>query len=259
MFSSRTVAAERAAISPQSPMWGEHRSRYKFASDYVRDKLVLDIACGTGFGEPILVAAGAKAVIATDYSAAAARVTNEMRTARTSVLRTDGTNLPFSDETFDVVTSFETVEHIAQCDRFVGELRRVLKSDGVMIMSTPNALYTRPINGTPRNPYHVYEFTPIEFDSLLLRHFVQVDLVGQRVSKRYRICPYWELPEMLPNDPLSRFKIIVNKIQSRLPVSIREGLSKALQGRSFFPGEDDFVFSREELEVGYVQVAVCRP
>jgi SAM-dependent methyltransferase len=254
-----TISAERASITPDSPMWGEHRSRYHFAAPYVAGKTVLDIACGTGFGEQILIDAGVARVFAADYSEEALLTTKELGTQSTDLLRTDGTLLPFENGTFDAVTSFETVEHIPDYERFVAELRRVLKDDGVMIMSTPNAYYTRPVNGKPVNPFHVYEFTPEEFGTLLGRYFSSVKLYGQRVTQRYRICPYWELPDMLPTDVFSKLRIGLWKMQVRLPVAIREGLSKITSGQAFFPGEGDFVFSPDELNTGYVQVAVCRP
>ncbi|CAN5582956.1 hypothetical protein BH10ACI2_BH10ACI2_12940 [soil metagenome] len=251
--------AERATLTPDSPMWGEHRSRYHFAAPYAAGKSVLDIACGTGFGEQILVDAGVGRIFAADYSEDALLTTKELRTRNTDLLRTDGTSLPFEDGTFDVITSFETVEHIPDYVGFVRELRRVLKKDGVMIMSTPNAHYTRPVNGVPINPFHVYEFTPEEFQDLLTRNFSGIELYGQRVTKNRRICPYWELPDMLPTDALSRIRIKLWKLQVRMPGAVREGLSRIATGRSFFPGENDFIFSKDELKTGYVQVAVCRP
>lgn len=253
------LPAERATLYPGSPMWGEHRSRYHFAAEFVKGKTVLDIACGTGFGEQILIDAGAKQVLASDYSEEALQITKKLNTPRTAIFRSDGTRLPFADNSIEVITSFETVEHIENYEGFVADLRRVLRNDGAMIMSTPNALYTRPVNGKPVNPFHVYEFTPDEYEALLKRHFSDVKLFGQRVSERYRICPYWELPDMLPGDPLSKVKIIINKLQSRLPESLRENLSQAIQGRSFYPDENDFIFKPEELRTGYVQVAICRP
>jgi SAM-dependent methyltransferase len=240
-------------------MWGEHRSRYHFAAKYVDGRTVLDIACGTGFGAKILAEAGAATVIAADYSIDALEVTSEMNAAKIAPLRTDGTRLPFADGMIDAVTSFETVEHIPDHDKFVSELKRVLREDGVAVMSTPNALYTKPVNGKPINPFHVYEFTPDEFGRLLKKHFSSVELYGQRVVQDYRICPYWEKPDMLPRDLVSRSRIALWKLQCRLPAGLREGLSQIFTGRQFFPGENDFSFSAEELNAGYVQVAVCRP
>lgn len=252
-------SAERATLLAGSPMWGEHRSRYHFAAEFVRGKTVLDIACGTGFGIKILIDAGAKEILATDMSAEALETSREVLPLDAYLFRSDGTRLPFEDASIDAITSFETVEHIPNYEDFVAELRRVLKPDGVMVMSTPNAYYTKPVNGKPRNPFHVYEFTPEEYERLLRKHFTKVELFGQRVAPEYRICPFWELPEMLPTDFKSKILIALWKMQVRFPAALRENLSKSLHGRSFFPGENDFVFSSTELKSGYVQVAVCRP
>lgn len=253
------LSEERATLLPDSPLWGEHRSRYHFAAKFVSGKTVLDIACGTGFGMKILADAGAKYILATDMSEDALQISREVLSAGSDLLRSDGTRLPFEDASIDAVTSFETVEHVPNYEDFVAELRRVLKNDGVLVMSTPNALYTKPVNGKPCNPFHVYEFTPEEFRELLQKHFGTVELFGQRVTAERRICPFWELPEMLPTDFKSRVLIALWKMQVRLPANLRENLSRTLRGTSFFPGENDFVFSPAELKSGYVQVAVCRP
>lgn len=253
------MAAERASLQKGTPMWGEHRARYHFAAPLVKGKTVLDIACGTGFGAKMLVQQGAATVVGIDYSEEALKLTKACGTADIDVVRADGTKLPFDDGSIDAVTSFETVEHIPDHKTFVKEIRRVLSPDGIAIMSTPNALYTQPVNGVPANPFHIYEFTPGEFQELLEDHFSSVRMYGQRVAPEYRICPYWEKPGMLPTDPVSRMKIVAWKLQARLPGMFRDRLSQLTTGRSFFPDEHDFVFSEAELMTGYVQVAVCIP
>jgi len=47
------------------------------------------------------------------------------------------TQLPFADETFDVVSAFDVVEHCADDSRAVGELARVLVPTGRMLLSVP--------------------------------------------------------------------------------------------------------------------------
>jgi ubiquinone/menaquinone biosynthesis C-methylase UbiE len=254
-----SIAAERATLFAGTAEWGEHRSRYHFAVPHLAAGTVLDLACGTGFGTEILARSGVESVVAADYSPDALKTTRELNVPHTSVIRVDGTRLPFEEASFDSITSFETVEHIADYTTFVTELRRVLKPGGVMVMSTPNANYTRPVNGVPANPYHVYEFTPDEFRELLSPSFSRVELYGQRVSAEYRICPHWEKPDMLPKDAVSRLKTILWKIQARLPASLREQIAMTVSGRPFYPGENDYVFSEAELATGYVQVAVCHP
>jgi hypothetical protein len=49
------------------------------------------------------------------------------------------------------------------------------------------------------------------------------------------------------------------KVENRLPFPIKDGMSRLLHNRAFFPGEFDFDFVPEQVERGHVTVAVCRP
>jgi SAM-dependent methyltransferase len=85
------------------------------------------------------------------------------------------------DDGFDVVVSFETIEHLAQQAEMLAEIRRVLKPEGVLIISSPN----RPVYSEGRNyhnEFHVKELDFAEFDALLQPHFGQVDYYGQRLA-----------------------------------------------------------------------------
>ncbi len=236
-------------------MWGEHRSRYHFAVTEARGKVVLDVACGTGFGAPILRGGGARAVIGFDLSwdALVACAPGD----GTLFCNSDGTRLPVRDASFDMVTSFETIEHIPNYKDFLRELHRVLRPDGVLVMSTPNALHTKPVNGVPTNPYHVKEFTPAEFHELLSSQFGSVDVYGQRPSAEHRPCPYWEAPD-IPRSLGSRLVAMSWKAAARLPRGAREGLWRAWRGVSFHPGEHDFVYETAGVEHAHVLVGVCR-
>jgi len=145
-----------------------HASRYDFAGPYVVDRSVLDIACGTGYGMGSCAPARAR-------SSASTRTSMRWLAARRAdggqALVGDGTRLPFADGTFDAVTSFETLEHLDDRDRFLAELKApVLKPGGVCLLSTPNANYTEPIDGR-RATFHVHEYTPDELDGALRRQF----------------------------------------------------------------------------------------
>ncbi|MDQ3816838.1 MAG: methyltransferase domain-containing protein [Acidobacteriota bacterium] len=257
--SDESLAVERVSLIPGSPWWGEHRSRYHFAGRFVAGQKVLDIACGTGFGGPILLNAKAASVLGIDISREGLEEARRELSDRYYLCQADGTRLPLRDNSIEVITSFETLEHTPFYRELLGEFRRVLMPEGVLILSTPNALYTKPVDGKPLNPFHVREFTPLELREMLSSCFSRVELLGQRTHPRYRICPHWELPENLPRDLASRLKVVAWKVQCRMPEPLREGISRLLWGRSFYPGEHDFIFAPEEVERGHVLVAVCRP
>ncbi|NJM51942.1 MAG: class I SAM-dependent methyltransferase [Blastocatellia bacterium] len=96
---------------------------------YIKDKQVLDIACGTGYGLAFLKGS-AKSVTGVDVDIEAAKQAKSECDEKAHVLLGDGTNLPFHDESFDVVTSFETLEHLHDRKLFLSELKRVLKPNG---------------------------------------------------------------------------------------------------------------------------------
>jgi SAM-dependent methyltransferase len=175
-----------------------------------------------------------------------------------TVMVSDGCRLPFADATFDVVTSFETIEHLEDRAQFIAELRRVLKPDGLLILSTPNALFTEPVNGKPRNPFHVFEYTPDELTKELRGYFAEVEHFGQILNPAFGITPFQDHQQKLPRNLNTQAKLLGWKVFNKLPVSIRENLSQALWGRPFYPGENDYLFERDALAAGHVQVALCR-
>jgi SAM-dependent methyltransferase len=258
-IAQQEIASERLTLVPSSPWWGEHRSRYHFAGRFMAGRTVLDIACGTGFGGPILSAAGAARVVGMDLSWDGLEEAARSGCALRDLCRADGVRLPLRDGSFEAVTSFETLEHVARSEAFVAELRRVLEPSGILVLSTPNALVTQPVDGKPRNPFHVREFTPDELRGLLGRHFGRVELLGQRPHPRFRPCPYWEPRAALPRGLGGRLRVWRWKAQCRLPAPLREGLSRRIDRRGFYPGEADFTFAREGLELAHVLVAVCYP
>lgn len=252
-----TEVKERVDPDPLSPWWGEHRSRYHFATKWAHRAKVLDCGCGTGFGLEILEAADATLVVGVDNSWEAISRAHENSGKGIGLCQGSGTKLPFQDGSIDLVVSFETIEHLDDDIGFLSEIHRVLRPTGLLILSTPNALHTRPVDGQPRNPFHFREYEPDQLEALLIQIFSQVTLRGQVVSDAYPINPYWEHPENLPRDPRGRLAVLIWRVQNRLPPRLKEWLSRTLHNRSFYPGEYDFVFLKEGIRRAHVTVAIC--
>jgi ubiquinone/menaquinone biosynthesis C-methylase UbiE len=160
----------------------EHLERYNFASTYVRDRNVLDAASGTGFGSSKLIDDGAKNVIGIDCSLTALDYSKKhFGSSIIEYIRGDVTKMPFSSNIFDVVISFETIEHVQEYQEYLDECHRVLKPGGVFICSTPNKKLWSP-GKQPPNKYHIREFFRDDFLYILAKKFTNLTLYGQ--SKR---------------------------------------------------------------------------
>lgn len=159
----------------------EHWHRYAFALELARGRHVLDAASGEGYGAALL-ARSAASVLGVDLSAEAvahaqARYGSpRLRFEQGDVLRLDGV----ADASIDLVVSFETLEHLADHDALLSAFARVLKPDGLLLVSTPDRHTYSELAGH-RNPHHVRELYREEFEALLSRHFARHRLYGQRV------------------------------------------------------------------------------
>lgn len=249
-------ASERIGQDRASPLWAEHRSRYLYASRFTVGRKVLDVACGEGIGFDVLTPS-ARLVVGVDVSF------EGLRSARSSVAgpavlcQGDGRALPFADGTFEVITSFETIEHIPDDRSFIEEVRRVIRADGTLLLSTPNGAYSDPLGG-PENPFHVREYREQDLYKLLSQYWSQVEILRQRTSDVYGVCPYWEPKEQIPRDLHTRFGVALWKLERRLPGRVAAWASRRLSHRDLYPGESDFVITSEGRD-GHVLVAICRP
>jgi SAM-dependent methyltransferase len=251
---------ERVLSDDASPWFMEHAARYRLAAGYVAGRSVLDVACGTGFGAARLMDAGATRVIGLDIAWDALTTASRLGLRDVGLCRADALSLPVADESVDVVTSFETIEHLRDGQAFIAEVRRVVnQTHGIVILSTPNAYATQPVDNVPKNPYHVREYYPEELTSLLAEHFPSVELKGQVVSRDYGYCPYWVTPASPASTVRQRLSGIGWKLERRLlPDSWKDSVSRLIHRRAFYPSDTDFVFDSSAVEVGHVTVAICK-
>jgi ubiquinone/menaquinone biosynthesis C-methylase UbiE len=152
----------------------DHEARYRWAARALAGKDVLDAACGLGYGMRILVDAGAKSVVGIDKSAAAIERARGKLGQGAELVVGDLHELPFESRSFDAVVCFEAIEHVARPELVLDELKRVLREDGALLLSTPNrAVY---VHG---NVHHVHEYLPSELNETLLSRFRHVAVYAQ--------------------------------------------------------------------------------
>ena len=163
-------------------IWYEHWHRYVFARRLAAGKRVLDAACGEGYGSTLL-AATASEVIGVDVdetSIAHAKARYGSSTPNLSFERRDATQLEFPNARFDLVVSFETLEHVAAQDALIDGFARVLTDDGVLVISSPDKREYSEVTGY-RNEFHVRELYREELLALLKPHFPSIRLYGQKL------------------------------------------------------------------------------
>jgi len=246
---------ERQGLDSSTPWWSLHLARYAFARPFVASGRVLDVACGSGYGLSLLGQAGARP-FGVDVSMAAALEARGCN-LEARVLVADGTKLPFQDRSFDAIVSFETIEHLQNRGGFVRELSRVLRDEGLLILSTPNAIHTRPLNGKPQNPFHCYEYTPEELRAALLPCFASTHLLGQSLDRRFLVPPFWDEQERLAREG-RRIAVLLWRALHKLPRPWGDLGSNLLWGHSLVPAVEDYRFEEADLASAPVLVAVGR-
>lgn len=187
-----------------------HLQRYLFASDYASGKRILDASCGAGYGSYFLKTKGAMEVHGVDICAEAIAFAKHyyfIDNVRFEIM--DVEDMRFDNNFFDVVVSFETVEHLRQTSKFFSELTRVLKQDGLFIFSVPNKQYYS--DAGIKNRFHFNEM-----------YYADIERLSRQFFKRSRF--YYQLiPDL--DKSLVRFLKKVN-INFLLPHYIKRKLTR---------------------------------
>ncbi|MEJ0054734.1 MAG: class I SAM-dependent methyltransferase [Bacteroidota bacterium] len=118
--------------------------------------------------------------------------------------------LPYKDNSFDSVVSFQVIEHIQDDTLFLKEILRVLRPGGVALITTPNR-----IQSLSRNPWHIREYTSKELTQLAQKIFPKVEMKG--VTGNEKVMTYHERNRKSVNK-IMRWDIF--DLQHRLPASI---------------------------------------
>src|SRR5262249_28254969 len=158
----------------------EHVHRYLVAREYAKGKDVLDIACGEGFGSAILAKAAWTVVGVDIASEAIEHAAICYRLGNVQFKQGSCAEIPLDNDSIDLVVSFETIEHHDEHKAMMAEIKRVLRPDGLVIISSPDKKEYS-ILPNYRNPFHVRELFKEEFEDLLRAYFKNVALLSQRI------------------------------------------------------------------------------
>jgi len=172
---------ERLVTSLNGDIVWEHLHRYAFATELAAGKDVLDIACGEGYGS-FLLAGQARFVTGVDVSfESISHAQGKYVRKNLRFCTGDCRLIPLQNQTVDLVVSFETLEHIAEHQAFLSEIRRVLRPGGILVISSPDK---QNYSEKPKheNPFHAKELYRDEFRAVLGGFFQNSTLLSQRVA-----------------------------------------------------------------------------
>lgn len=152
-----------------------HQAAYELAARHGRGRSVLDLGCGSGYGSAQLARSGCE-VVGVD------RVSpdGEHRGTARFVLADLGA-MPLRPRCFDLVVSFQVVEHLTDPQPYLDAIAGLMRPDGLAILTTPNLMTSDGVN-----PYHVHEYTSEELADLLAGYFKDVEMQGVGMSPPIR-------------------------------------------------------------------------
>ncbi len=258
---------------------------YVKAARLAAGKNVLDLGCNIGYGTSILSEQAGRTVGAdvSRRAVAAARKKFKRDNIEFKLLGSD--HLPFFGGEFDLVTSFQVIEHVIDTGRYLNDIKRVLRPGGVALFTTPNSLIRLDPGMKPWNKFHVREYDPESFSALLGKYFSRVEIWGLFADEplysidlnrvlRYREAARRKAADEAVQTRLSVPARILTGLKTRIPAPIRSWLkyrlvpSRSGGARPVNRGEGEFLFSeryrmeslfyrRDSLSTALDLLAVC--
>jgi SAM-dependent methyltransferase len=203
----------------------DHLERYKFACGFVKGKSVLDIACGVGYAGPMFIQSGAISYNGVDINEKLVSYAND-NYASELITYSVGDICTFKiEKQFDLISCFETIEHVKNYETAIRNLHSLLKPGGLLLISSPNRIVTSPnaltLNDKPSNEFHTQEFIPEELLSILVKNGFVADsssLYGQRQREKvYRNRYYRKIIYTIFGNPDIKKSPELTKVVDKIP------------------------------------------
>jgi len=227
-------------VPAENYWYRRHLAVYEWIAARVAGAVVLDMACGEGYGSDVLARDAARVV----------GVDGNPEAHEHARLRYTSPNLSFQwgavesygePASFDAVVFLQTIEHVIDPPAVLAHFRSILKPGGAAYVSTPNVLKLAPAGQTKSdNPWHLREYRAGEFTELCRGAFAHVEMLGLFHARKLRL---HELALALGWDAVHK----------------RTGITEAFYGR-FTPAiaTSDFALKTERLDRALDFLAVCR-
>lgn len=154
---------------------GRDVRRYVWAASYALGQDVVDVGCGHGYGSNFIAESGARSVLGIDVDEAGIRFAKRhYKRNNLSFAFYPTEDNPSQVRSFDLAILFEVLEHVSDPVRLLADMALILRSEGRLLLSTPNRFHTELmyLDGRSPNPFHLIEYYPDQVLSLLANNFV---------------------------------------------------------------------------------------
>jgi len=165
-------------------MDARHRYAYSLVEAFAKPHhRLLDVGAGEGYGA-LIVAGWVAGYCGVDVShEAMAHAARRYGGPKIQFDHYAGGSLPYPDSSFDLITSFQVIEHVADVETYLRELRRVARSEAQVLITTPNRRLRLREGERPWNRYHLREYDHASLRQSVQAVFPEVEIFGIRGSE----------------------------------------------------------------------------
>lgn len=194
-------------LTSDNPIHQRLLKAYYVAQDMVGGEL-LEIGCGEGRGIELLTSKVNSYSAVDKIDEVVVQLSEKYKEA--TIIQATIPPLPFEDNSFNSIVSFQVIEHIKDDATYLKEIHRILKPGGRALISTPNIKMT-----LSRNPWHMREYTAKELTELCENTFSKVEMKG--ITGNDKVMEYYEQNKVSVNK-IMKFDIF--NLQYHLPAAL---------------------------------------